>query len=147
MSPDPVPAPTAALRLRYLEAIVKAISSGISHEIAPVAPDTILTSPVADTAPDTATTVRATPPAAISTHPGDAPDPYPAGVPPEQEATGSKLTEEGGSKDPAAALKAGMGAGGCPGGDPGRGGDPPNNHRPQVLHRDDSPTLCRNCTY
>jgi hypothetical protein len=147
MSPDPAPVPTAAPRLNYLEAIVKAISSGISHEIAPAAPATMLTSPAADTVPDMAITVRATPPATISTHPGDAPDPYPAGVPPEQEATGSKPTEEGASKDPAAALKAGMEAGDCPGGDPGRGGDPPNTHRLQYLHSDGSLTLCRNCTY
>ncbi len=147
MSPDLVPVPAAAPRFKYLEVIAMAISSGISHEIAPAVLATMLTNPAADTDPDMANTVRATPPATTTTPPGDAPDLYPAGVPPEQEATGSNPTEEGASRDPAAALKAGMEAGDCPGGDPGRDGDPPDTHPLKYLHSDENLTLCCNCTY
>ncbi len=78
---------------------------------------------------------------------GGAPAPYPAGVAPAQAVTGSTPTEEGASKDPAAALKAGMEAGDCPGGDPGRDGEPPDSHPPENLHTDGNLTLCRKCTY
>jgi len=101
-----------------------ATSSGIFHEIVPAGLAITPTNPAATTDPAMAITARATPPATATTLQGDAPDPYPAGVPPVPEATGSTPTEEGASKVPAAALKAVMEEGDCPEGDPGRDGEP-----------------------
>jgi hypothetical protein len=106
-----------------------AISSGIFHEIVPAGLATTPTNPAAAMA----ITARATPPATATTLQGNAPDPYPAGVLPVPEATGSTPTEEGASKVPAAALKAVMEEGDCPEGDPGRDGEPLHRMKPIIV--------------